>query len=62
MNDCKCSFNEEVKTLSFFREEISVKELHRPVKDKVNKVYFIHVSHNNKRIFSLAGRYWSKKR
>lgn len=61
MIDCKCNFNEEVKTLSFLRKEISVKELHRTLKDKVNKVYFIYASHNKKRIFSLAGRYWREK-
>lgn len=38
MIDCKCSFNEEAKTLSFLREDISVKELHKVMKDKVNKV------------------------
>lgn len=33
-----------------------MKELYRPVNDKVSKVHFIHVSHNKKGIFSLVGR------
>lgn len=37
-----------------------MKELYRPVDDKVNKVDFVHVSHNKKGIFSLVGRHQSK--
>lgn len=38
-----------------------MKELYRAVDDKVNKVDFIHVSHNNYGIFSIVGRHQSKR-